>query len=487
MKKMNLVSTLDPEVEKHKRISLKSVSPDDGKYSKETQRLGDFLSAEAEWRMFASVQRVFLETRVEFGQAQKKHLDEMKNAVSKFDPLNAALLEGKLRHDQLAVLEELGRHVSPETKALLHPGTTSYDVVDTARAFLFRECWDKVVRPEVSNTINKLCSLAEENSDIIQAGRTHLQRTSPVPFMTTLAGYAARIAERTVKCDTSFGDLRGKVSGIVGTGAGIDVVVGEGKSIEFENRVLEKLGLKPDYTATQVTQKEKLADVGHGIVTLMHVLGDLANDMRILYSSEINEVTSRDAERRLAGSSADASKNNPIHWENISGKAAVVESGMRVLYEMIKTDLQRDLRSSVQGRYQPHQMIAQTYESFFRVNNRCLNQLSVNRDVVARNLDAIRNFPSEALTAITRAQGWVHPEYGVGHSAVTEFAKIAKSKGISLMEAAQNDEHFKELYKKLTDFQRSIVDGKIELYIGSAKERARMNIDYSRSVAVGKR
>ena len=100
----------------------------------------------------------------------------------------------------------------------------------------------------------------------MQLGRTHLQDTSPVLFGSMIAGYAARIADRLEKCDNSFGDLRGKVSGIVGTGASVDMVIGEGKSIEFERSVLDKLGLKPDYTSTQVVQKERLVDVGHYIL-----------------------------------------------------------------------------------------------------------------------------------------------------------------------------------------------------------------------------
>jgi adenylosuccinate lyase len=50
------------------------------------------------------------------------------------------------------------------------------------------------------------------------------------------------------------------------------MVIGEGKSLEFEKRVLAELGLEPDYTATQIVQKESLADVGNSLVTLMAVL-----------------------------------------------------------------------------------------------------------------------------------------------------------------------------------------------------------------------
>jgi adenylosuccinate lyase len=95
------------------------------------------------------------------------------------------------------------------------------------------------------------------------------------------------LAERLTKCDEVFSELKGKVSGIVGTGASIEMVIGKGKQTKFERKTLDKLNLKPDYTATQIVQKELFADMGHSLTTLMHVLGDFANDMRILYSSDI--------------------------------------------------------------------------------------------------------------------------------------------------------------------------------------------------------
>ncbi len=478
----DLVSRLGDEERRAAEAELRSVSPDDGKYSKTSKKLSPYLSADAEWRAFAHVQMVLLETRVEFGQADRRHLDEVKDAIGKISPLNMALLEETVtRHDQLAVLEEIGRFVSPETKALLHPGTTSYDVVDTARSYLLQRCWQEAFRPKVAETIDKLCGLAETYIDVLQAGRTHLQITSPVSFGASLAGYAARLADRVEKCDAAFADLRGKISGIVGTGASIEMVIGRGRAIEFERAVLEKLDLKADTTSSQIVQKERLCDVGNGIVTLMHVLGDFANDMRILYSSDIGEVTSRDAAARLAGSSADAGKNNPINWENIAGKVAVVESGMRVLYAMIATDLQRDLRSSVQARYQPAQMIVETYESFCRAS-KALDQLSPNVDVMASKLEAVRQFPSEAMVAITRAHGWTHPVHGVGHDTVATYSRKAKREKRPLLDVALEDMAFSAFFKTLADGEQRILRGDLDLYLGHAKERAAMNISYARSV-----
>jgi len=387
------------------------------------------------------------------------------------------------KHDQLAVIEELGRHISSETKALLHPGTTSYDILDTARSMLFKNAWNEVIRQGVGEPIKKLCNLAEKSLSVLQVGRTHLQDTSPVLFGGVLAGYAGRLAERVEKCDDAFNNLRGKISGIVGTGASVDMVIGVGKSLDFEKVVLKKLGLKRDYTATQIVQKERLADVGHGLTTLMHVLGDFANDMRMLYSSAIGEVTSRDNKERLGGSSADATKNNPINYENIAGKVGIVESGMRVLYGMIASDFQRDLRGSVQARYQPQMMMVETHEAFKRLN-KALGQLSINEDKMQENLQVVRDNPSEAMVAILRGHGYVHPEYGVGHDFVKVMGKMAKQTGENLITEAIKDKHFFDFFSEnFTHVQRHIMEGRLEAYTGSAKQRAQENIIYARTIA----
>jgi len=460
------------------RQSLFNISPDDAKYHNASKKLQEYLSADAEWRACGKVQRVLLETRVEFDQAEQWNLDEVDEALEKISPLNMSLLEAHVtRHDQLAVIKEIGMFVSEETEALLHPGTTSYDILDTVRSYLFKNAWNQVIRPEVIKSVGKLCELAEKSMHILQVGRTHLQDTSPVPFGVTLTKYAMRLYERLKRCDLYFDDLRGKISGIVGTGASIEMVIGRDKSLEFEKAVLEKLGLEPDYAATQVVQKERLADVGHGLTTLMLVLKDFANDIRILYSSAIQEVTSRANAERLGGSSADATKNNPINYENVAGKVTVVESGMRVLYEMIHSDLQRDLRSSVMARYQPQQMMVQTYEAFTRLN-RCLPQLSINEDKMAENLMPVRRNPSEAMTAILRGEQWVHSEYGIGHNFVKEMGKRAKKQGKPLLEVCEKDPEFNELYDTLDQTKKDILNGNLEQYTGHSVQEANHYIGF---------
>jgi len=462
-------------------MHLKSISPNDGKYSKSCDSLRRYLSEEAQWMECAYVQQILVETGVEFGRGSGKNIREVRRAMKKIIPLNMKLIESQVtKHDQLAVIDEIGRFVSPETKALLHPGTTSYDILDTARSHLYKSAWSKEMRPKVKEVVNKLCDMGEEYIDVVQVGRTHLQDTSPVSFGGFLAGYGARIANRIDYADRAFDDLRGTITGIVGTGAGIEMVFGI-RAEEFERRVLGKLDLKPDTTATQIVQKERLADVGHALVTLDGVLCDFSNDMRILYSSPIQEVTSRDSAKRLGGSSTDAGKNNPINYENISGKYCIVESGQRVLYEMIRSDLQRDLRGSVQARYQPECMMAETYESFDRAL-KALDKLSVNIDMMERNLIPIRERPTEALVTVLKGEFFYHPEYGLPHNFVKEMAKKSKTNGSKLIDVCLEDDCFNELFDSLPDVKKEILKGGLENYLGFSRKRALDNINYARAV-----
>ena len=154
---------------------------------------------------------------------------------------------------------------------------------------------------------------------------------------------------------------------------------------------------------------------------------------------------------------------------------------MRVLYEMIHSDFQRDLRGSVQARYQPGMMMTETYESFTRAN-KGLKTLSVNEDRMGINLKSIRENPTEAMVAILRGEGWVHSKLGVGHDFVKAMAKEAKTRAVRLIDVCQEDKEFSELYDGLPKTKQEILQGQLEKYTGSAKERANLNIAYAKKV-----
>ncbi|HLC66165.1 MAG TPA: hypothetical protein VJK52_00830, partial [Candidatus Nanoarchaeia archaeon] len=101
----DLTTRLSPEEVALARFRLNCISPNDGKYAQKSSPVFPYLTAQAEWQTCAQVQQALLEVRSRFdSKVVGRHLVEMRLAVERFDPLNAALWEDKLHHDQLAVL-----------------------------------------------------------------------------------------------------------------------------------------------------------------------------------------------------------------------------------------------------------------------------------------------------------------------------------------------------------------------------------------------
>ncbi|VVB74847.1 Fumarate hydratase class II [Candidatus Tiddalikarchaeum anstoanum] len=453
------------------------------KYLGKVKELIPYLTPWAEWMECAKIQYILLETRCEFGQADKNNVSELSEALNKISPAVMCYIEDNMtHHDQLAVLEEIGRYVSKKTKALLHPGTTSYDILDTARSVLFKKAWSEIIRPEAVKTITALCNLAKTYEDRLIAGRTHLQLTSPILLGSFFASYAGRLAERLTECDNYLNNLKGKMSGIVGTGAGIEMVIGQGQGLEFEKIVLKKLELLPDNTAFQIVQKEGLSDVGHGLGTLSLILCNLGDDLRLLYSSGIKELYSAAKAKTLGMSSTDAAKENPVDPEHLAGKAGELFGDAVMGSWLIMTNLQRDLRNSGPLREFPQRLMTQLYESLKRTNKE-LKDVRVNVESIESNLKEVERLPSEAMTTILRGEpGWIHSIYGLGHDFVKAMSLRAKNNKTKLIDEALQDKEFAALYETLIDEKKSILNGQLKLYTGFAKEKIKSNIEYANSV-----
>jgi len=75
---------------------------------------------------------------------------------------------------------------------------------------------------------------------------------------------------------------------------------------------------------------------------------------------------------------------------------------------------------------------------------------------------------------------------GIGHDFVKEMGKKAKREGRNLLEVSLEDSEFRNLYDGLPDNKREILEGKLENYMGSSKERAEQkNIAYVKGVIRG--
>ncbi|MFH1054072.1 MAG: lyase family protein [Candidatus Woesearchaeota archaeon] len=461
------VASLTNELREQRQMMI---HPVDYKYW--DKDVADCISGAAQWRACANVQVQLMAARHQFGLANDENVQEMQRAYKLFSPANANDLEGELRHDQLAVIAELSKYTSQDTHDKMHPGTTSYDILDTARNWCFKKVVYDVVLPKARSMLRTLVDLAEQYADRVQVGRTHGQFTSPITFGQSIAIYASRLDTRIDKMKEEADSLQGKISGIVGTYASVGTVIGLEKAREFERYVVEELlGLKVCLHSTQVVSKEELADYGNAFVTMMGVLADMANTMRHLQRSEIGEVSGRETKERLGGSSADPSKNNPIQFENANGVWEQAIAGMNLIYHLQVSDHQRDLRGSVQARFEPQTTIAIVYDALKRMD-KTMGNLAVNEAAMDRNLSSANAMPAEAMNAILKAHCFKN-----AHEVVKGYAREAARSGKNLVVVAFEDSAFKSLwYNSFTEDQRMHLRD-IKLYTGLAVENTRLTVE----------
>lgn len=479
-KDIDLFSKLSPEEQKEMDWGLLCVDPLDDKYRKSITPLMPYISKAGEWNYCAQVQAAILLGLEKFKKATEKNVEEIDAVIEQIVPANITLLENDVtHHDQLAVIAELSRYVSEDTARKIHPGTTSYDILDTARNLAFKEAWFDVMRPEAVDNARELAMLArsEHLLDAVQVGRTHNQHTSPLYFKYVLSCYAVNIANAIERIDLATEDLEGKLAGITGSGASIAEFVGQDKQMDFEQHVIEDiLELKLCTNPTQIIPKANLILFGVNILLLNGELANMANTMRLLYSAEIGEVVSMPEKERLGGSSADAGKNNPINWENIAGQYEVAKGGLSTLFALQVSDHQRDLRGSVQARYEPQRIMAMTYEALKRTR-KAVKNLYVVKERMKANLEGIRKKPTEAMTGILKAHLFNHPEYGDAHESVKQWAKKAQKEKSLLLTVAMEDDSFVSYWtNKLDDRQREILSGNLEEYARSSIPRTHRNL-----------
>lgn len=107
-----------------------------------------YISAAGEVRGCAKVHVALMRGLEHFGLATPQNVAEAQEALDRISPANVFHLESEVtKHDQLALIKEMEQYVSASTGVRMHPGTTSYDILDTARAMLYRDCMRDVFLP----------------------------------------------------------------------------------------------------------------------------------------------------------------------------------------------------------------------------------------------------------------------------------------------------------------------------------------------------
>lgn len=298
-------------------------------------QMGHIWSDENKYRMWLAVETAASETLAEDGIVPQ----EAAEALRKRGSINVARIqeiEAEVKHDVIAFTTAVAEKIGPESR-WLHYGLTSNDVVDTAQALQIKAA-SALIREDLLALIEVLKKRALEFKHTPTIGRTHGIHAEPTTFGLKLLNWYAEMRRNLERFDAAAEQIRiGKLSGAVGTFGHL--------SPKHEERICEKLGLKPAPVATQVIQRDRHAHYISTLAIITATLDKIAVEIRHLQRTEVREAEEYFSEKQK-GSSAMPHKRNPITTEQISGLARVVRANTQATYENVALWHERDISHS---------------------------------------------------------------------------------------------------------------------------------------------
>jgi adenylosuccinate lyase len=219
----------------------------------------------------------------------------------------------------------------------LHYGLTSNDVVDTAQALLIQES-SALIRSDLTALAEVLKRRAFEFKDTLQIGRTHGIHAEPYTFGLKFALWYDECQRNIRRFAATAEEIRvGKISGAVGAFAHIGP--------EAEERICQRLGLKPAPVASQVISRDLHAAYISELALIAALCEKIALEIRHLQRTEVREAEEPFGKAQK-GSSAMPHKRNPIVCEQICGLARVVRANVQAAFEDIALWHERDISHS---------------------------------------------------------------------------------------------------------------------------------------------
>ena len=297
--------------------------------------MGELWSEQNKFQKWLDVEIAVCEVHAENGVIPENALAEIKTRAA-FTPERISEIEKTTDHDVIAFTTNLAENIGAASR-FVHYGLTSSDVVDTANALLLRDSCE-ILLGKIDRLSEVLKRRAFEFKHTPQIGRTHGIHAEPTSFGLTWALWYAEMArnrERLARAKETIS--YGKISGAVGAFAHLDP--------EVEERVCEKLGLKPAPVSTQVIQRDRYAEYLTTLAIIASSLEKIALQVRHWQRTEVREAQEK-FKVGQKGSSAMPHKRNPILSERICGMARTVRANAIVGLENVALWHERDISHS---------------------------------------------------------------------------------------------------------------------------------------------
>ena len=427
------------------RSVYRNISPLDHRYYQSNpvlfEKLSGILSEEAAVSYCVQTEVALLKCYIEqqqFGEnaRERKRLvgmaDDLKNSIT---PEEVYAEEGRTNHFIRAVVNVLykkgqERGMPEWLLAWIHTGATSADILDTMNSMRMRDVTRTVVLPILIELERELIDLAEEEAETPQIGRTHGQHAVPITFGFSIAEYVSRLGQSILELDRLAQNLRGKLAGAVGCYHATGMVTAD--PVEMERAYLEELGLAAAEYSSQVVPPEYVLRLLLEYATAFGIIANLADDLRHLQRSEIDEIQEAFGDSQV-GSSTMPHKRNPWNCEHVKGMWKAFAPRVMSLYMDQISEHQRDLTNSASSRF--HGEIIAGFASAAARMQKIVSEVWVNRDSLARNLAHSGDYILAEPTYILLAMSGV----GGAHELVRKILAKCEREDCSIKEVLKSD------------------------------------------------
>ena len=336
-------------------MSLRALTPLDGRYAAQVAGLADYLS---EWALIKHRVRVEIEWLV--AMSRRPEIEGMRSLtdgevgflkalVEDFDDESAQRIkeiERTTNHDVKAVeyylQERLKGGSLEDVGQWIHFCCTSEDINNLSYALMVRGGIEDEWLPQARALVEKVAEIAEANRATPLLARTHGQPASPTTLGKEMAVFVHRWRRQLDQIQNA--EYLGKFNGAVGSYNAHAVAYPEAPWEEISREFVEGLGLTHNPLTTQIEPHDFLAELFHSLIRFNTITLDFDRDMWGYISLGVLKQTAVKGE---IGSSTMPHKVNPINFENSEANIGVSNSLLEHLSTKLPVSrMQRDLSDS---------------------------------------------------------------------------------------------------------------------------------------------
>jgi adenylosuccinate lyase len=384
------------------------VTPLTGRYCSMDAKI---LAGEAyRWTCIRAIWLAVLETQVEMEvldkPPSKEAITKFRENLTVYDWDKIREIERELKHDVMANISYISKHLVPELGEVIHVSMTSEDATSNGEIIQQRE-WIKYIMAHSANFLKIGLEQVDKFKSLPMLGETHLQPAAAVTLGKRISMWIGPIMEDLEALDflLSRWNMKG-IRGATGTYEAMMKLMGGyfERVMEFQDSVSEKLDIKitelvPGQTAHRSMEVALLAC----FTSLGNNLAKFATDIRHLARmGEIGEPRGKNQ----VGSSAMPWKQNPMKDERLNSLARILP-GFKLMADMTQQvqGLERTLDDSAGRRiYLPQSFLVT--DACLRLATEVMEGFNIFENVVKTRLAIMLPFlATEEILALATKQG----------------------------------------------------------------------------------